>query len=134
MAKAVTMNDLIGAANEMPPDIGAIMVFAPNTYPFTLGLHGAISGIGELFRVQRESGINFAQVSEDIFGFVPVANYHKDPDPIMRLIDAMRNAAAKSGVNVTSFGTGADLYTVWRMVGGICDSPVTEKPMQMCRN
>jgi len=134
MAKTITMGRLIEASGSMPSDIGAIMVFAPNTYPFSLGLHGARNGIGELFRVHKDSGINFAQVSEDIFGFVPVAQYHKNPDPVNRLLDAMRGAADKSGVNPTSFGTGAELYTMWGQTGGVYDAPDLEVPMQTCRN
>ncbi len=103
-----------------PAGSGAVIVYAPNTYHFNLNLEIDMT---RLFVPQQEAGIHFAELSEDIFGFVPVMQFHKDPDPVRRTIDRILEEADRACVCVASIGTGAELYSMWLMCGGVYDGP-----------
>lgn len=100
----------------------AIILFTPNTYHYTLlNLHNLEE---YLYIIHQENDLMTAEISEDVFGIVPVLNYHKNPDPVNQLLDRILYLEEKLGLKNLSVGTGADIYSIMQMSGGYFD--VTE--------
>ncbi|MFC1562620.1 hypothetical protein ACFL4Z_01050 [candidate division KSB1 bacterium] len=94
----------------------AIILYTPNTYHYTLlNLHNLEK---YLYIIHQKNGIGTAEISEDVFGIVPVLNYHKNPDPVNKLLDRILSLEEKSGLKNLSIGTGADIYSIMRAFGG----------------
>lgn len=54
----------------------AIIFYTPNTYHYTLlNLHNLEK---YLFLIQQRNDLITAEISEDVFGIVPVMNYHQN--------------------------------------------------------
>jgi hypothetical protein len=99
--------------------VPAILLYTPNTYHYTLlGLHHLEQF---LYILHQENNLSLAEISEDVFGIVPVLQYHKNPDPVNRLIDRILLLGDKAGVKNLSVGTGADIYSLMQMTGGFFD-------------
>ena len=127
-----TYSQLEGFSEQLPAGSGPLIVFGQNTYHYTLGGYD----ISDMFTPHRETGLAFAQISEDVFAPVPVMKYHQDQDPVRRVADRVKEQAERAGVRVMSMGTGADLYSVNGMFGGLFDGPKSkrEAALQFCRN
>lgn len=106
----------------------AIILYSPNTYHYTLlNVHNLESN---LFLLHQLNGIITAEISEDVFGIVPVLNYHKNPDPVNQLADRILALQEKCGVKTLSIGTGADFYSVMQIAGGYFDCPDEKRKIQ----
>ena len=99
----------------------AIIIYTPNTYHYTLlNLHNLEE---YLYIIHRENGLVFAEISEDVFGIVPVLNYHKNPAPVNKISDRIISLSEKLGIKILSIGTGADFYSIMQITGGYFDGP-----------
>ena len=98
----------------------AFILYTPNTYHYTLlNLHKLEE---YLYIIHQQNDLIMAEISEDVFGIVPVINYHKNPDPVNKLLDRILALEDKLGMKNISVGTGADLYSVMQMTGGYFDT------------
>ena len=97
----------------------AIILYTPNTYHYTLlNLHKLED---YLYIIHQQNELVMAEISEDVFGVVPVLNYHKNPDPVNRLLDRILNLEEKFYLKNISVGTGADIYSIMQISGGYFD-------------
>ncbi len=104
----------------------AIIFYSPNTYHYTLlNVHHLEES---LFQLHQINGIVTAEISEDVFGIVPMLTYHKNPQPVNQLADRIMKLEEETGVKVLSIGTGADFYSVQQLAGGYYDSPDGKRP------
>ncbi len=103
----------------------AFIMYTPNTYHYTLlNLHHLEE---YLYIVHQQNDFVTAEISEDVFGIVPVLNYHKNPDPVHKLADRILSLSDKLGIKNLSIGTGADFYSVMQMTGGYFDGDDSNK-------
>jgi len=103
----------------------AIILYTPNTYHYTLlNLHNLEE---YLYIIHQQNDLITAEISEDVFGVVPVLNYHKNPDAVNRLLDRILSLEEKLGLKNLSIGTGADIYSIMQIAGGCFDGPELNK-------
>ncbi len=103
----------------------AIILYTPNTYHYTLlNLHNLEE---YLYIIHQQNDLITAEISEDVFGVVPVLNYHKNPDAVNRLLDRILSLEEKLGLKNLSIGTGADIYSIMQISGGYFDGPKSNK-------
>ncbi len=103
----------------------AFILYTPNTYHYTLlNLHNLEE---YLYTIHQQNNLVTAEISEDVFGIVPVLNYHKNPDPVNKLSDRILSLSDKLGIKNLSIGTGADFYSAMQMTGGYFDGPESNK-------
>lgn len=103
----------------------AIILYTPNTYHYTLlNLHNLEE---YLYIIHQRNELVMAEISEDVFGIVPVLNCHKNPDPVNKLADRILSLSENLGIKNLSIGTGADFYSVMQMSGGYFDGSESNK-------
>ena len=103
----------------------AIILYTPNTYHYTLlNLHNLEE---YLYIIHQQNELITSEISEDVFGIVPVLNYHKNPDPVNKLADRILSLSENFGIKNLSIGTGADFYSVMQMTGGYFDGLESNK-------
>ena len=106
----------------------AIILYTPNTYHYTLlNLHNLEE---YLYIIHQQNDLMTTEISEDVFGIVPVLNYHKNPGPVNQLLDRILYLEEKLGLKNLSVGTGADIYSIVQTSGGYFDATESNRAKQ----